>query len=75
LEVFFFCVDEIASSVELTGLLQQLLEVPGTLHLKIAAYAIATRQGLIEDTIRQSFDRSQLEAALQDTPALSRSLT
>jgi hypothetical protein len=69
LEVFFFCIDEIDSPADLLILLRELLVEPGTIHLKIVAYALATKPNFVSAEARQRLAEAQLQAAIEDTPA------
>ena len=74
LEVFFFCLDEISSSRELTVLLSEVLKFQDSLSLKIVAYALATKEpNLVSEEIRIQFNAAQLAAELKDTPAAATS--
>ena len=68
-EVFFFIVDEIASSDQLDELLLSLIAGGSDDSLKVVAYARQSRGDFVGDRVGRLYDEAKIKIDLADTPA------
>jgi hypothetical protein len=69
LDMFYFVVDEIDSSSILNRFLLEILAVRGRARMRIAAYAIGTKEGELGSQVRKAYDKANLDEDLAYTPA------
>lgn len=70
LDVFFFVIDELNSSLELNQFLMSLIRAGGLTRIRLVAFALGTKPPeLIQSEVRELYSKAKLEADLHDTPA------
>jgi ligand-binding sensor domain-containing protein len=69
LDMFYFIIDEIDSSLVLNRFLQEILAIGGSVRLRITAYAIGTKREKPSSQVLASYDRAKLDEDLALTPA------
>jgi len=69
LDMFYFVVDELNSSLVLNRFLLDILAVGGRARMRINAYAIGTKQTELGGMVRMAYDKAKLYEDLALTPA------